>query len=66
MKGRPLCTHARQPKRREHTVYQVLAHPLCEEAALALVRLNPVRFVYHPSTFAKFESGLDNIELGVC
>ena len=44
--------------------YQVLAHTECAELGERLAAINPTRFTFHPTKWAKFPDGTDDIVLG--
>jgi hypothetical protein len=49
---------------RESTRYQILAAEAVEPLARRMAEKYPDRFTYHPTTWAKFPDGTDNIEIG--
>jgi len=48
----------------QNVKYQVLAAPGMEGMAMTIANLNPARFMYHKTNWAKFPDGTDNIMIG--
>jgi len=44
--------------------YQIVASEACEPMARRMAEKYPDRFIFHPTTWAKFPDGTDNIEIG--
>ena len=51
-------------KERESIRYQILAAEAVEPLARRMAEKYPDRFTFHPTTWAKFPDGTDNIEIG--
>ncbi|VEU39616.1 unnamed protein product [Pseudo-nitzschia multistriata] len=51
-------------RKRESVRYQIIAAEACEPLAMRMAEKYPDRFHFHPTTWAKFPDGTDNIEIG--
>ena len=51
-------------RKRESIRYQIIAAEACEPLARRMAEKYPDRFAFHPTTWAKFPDGTDNIEIG--
>jgi hypothetical protein len=51
-------------QKRESIRYQILAAEAVEPLARRMAEKYPDRFTFHPTTWAKFPDGTDNIEIG--
>lgn len=53
-----------QSRKRECIHYQIIAAEACEQLARRMEETYPDRFTFHPTSWAKFPDGTDNIEVG--
>jgi len=51
-------------RKRESVRYQIIAAESCEPLARRMAEKYPDRFIFHPTKWAKFPDGTDNIEIG--
>ena len=51
-------------RKRESVRYQIIAAESCEPLARRMAEQYPERFTFHPTKWAKFPDGTDNIEIG--
>ena len=51
-------------RKRESVRYQIIAAESCEPLAKRMAEKYPDRFTFHPTKWAKFPDGTDNIEIG--
>mmetsp|Transcript_28746 Transcript_28746/g.32217 ORF Transcript_28746/g.32217 Transcript_28746/m.32217 type:complete len:418 (+) Transcript_28746:58-1311(+) len=51
-------------RKRTSVRYQIIAAEVCEPLARRMTEIYPDRFTFHPTTWAKFPDGTDNIEIG--
>lgn len=51
-------------QKRESVRYQIIAAESCEPLARRMAEQYPDRFIFHPTKWAKFPDGTDNIEIG--